>query len=129
MKMARKRSRTTTPGEMTFDWLDGVRVKPHRWVVGTVRHRDRYEAWSNFMLSGLKDAQFLAQLESETDAWGKARTVGQRISQLATQYRQLPDETKAQLGKETEVELKTGAKILNDDKRQILELVATAADP
>jgi len=114
---------------MAFLYLDGVRVKSHHWVGQTIRHRDRYEAWSNYLLSGLKDAQFLTQLESQTDAWGKARTVGQRISQLATEYRELPDETKAQLSKETEIELKTGAKIMNDDKKQILELVATAADP
>jgi hypothetical protein len=124
-----KRQGTTTPGEMTFLWLDGVRVKPHHWIVGTVRHRNKYQAWANYLLTGLKNAEFLVQVESQTDPWSKAKTVGQKISELAATYRELPEETKAQLAQETEVELKTGMQLLNADKKQLLELVATAADP
>lgn len=124
-----KRPGTITPGEMTFLWLDGVRVKPHHWIVGTVRNRNKYQAWANYLLNGLRSAEFLGQLESQTDPWNKARTVGQKISELAATYRQLPEETKAQLAHETEVELKTGMQLLNADKKQLLELVATAADP
>lgn len=128
MKVARK-SRRTTPGEMAFLWLDGVRLKPDHWVVGAVRHRGKFEAWSNYLLNGLRNTEFLTQLESDTDAWNRAKTVGQKVSQLATAYRTMPEEQKAQLAQETETELRTGVKLLASDKKEILELVATAADP
>jgi len=124
-----KKTRNTTPGEMSFLWLNGVRVKASNFVVGSVRHRANFESWSNYLLTGLKNMKFLQQLESQTDPWNKARTVGQKISQLAASYRELSDEQKEQLAHETETELKAGAKILNEDKKQLLELVTTAADP
>ncbi len=114
---------------MSFLWLDGTKSKQHHYLTGVVRHRNSYEAWSNYMLTGLRNPEFVTQLESQADAWSKARTIGQRISELSASYRKLPQETKAQLAQETEVELKAGTKLLNDDKKQILELVATAADP
>jgi hypothetical protein len=125
--MARRARKT--PGEMAFLWLDGVRVKHNHWVGGSLRHRDKFEAWSNYLLNGLRSADFLTALESETDAWNRAKTVGQKVSELAANYRKLSDEQKAELAQETEVELKTGAKLLSQEKKEILEVVAAAADP
>lgn len=114
---------------MTYLWLDGAKSKASHYVVGTVRHRGSYESWANYMLTGLRSTDFQSEVQSQTDPWRKAQTFGQKIKALATSYRELPEETKAQLALDTEVELKTGMKLVNDDKKAILELVATAADP
>jgi ATP-dependent exoDNAse (exonuclease V) alpha subunit len=124
-----RRSRNTTPGEMSFLWLNGVRAKGSNFVVGSVRHRANFESWSNYLLSGLRSLEFLKEVQAQPDAWSRARAVGQRVSQLAANYRELSDEQKQELARETETELKTGAKLLNEDKKQILEIVASAADP
>jgi hypothetical protein len=124
-----RRTPNTTPGEMSYLWLNGVRAKGSNFVVGSVRHRAHFESWSNYLLSGLRNMEFLRELQAQTDAWSRARTVGQRISQLAATYHELSDEQKQELARETETELKAGAKLLNEDKKQILEIVASAAVP
>jgi hypothetical protein len=77
--------------------------------------------------------EFLQELQAQSDAWGRARAVGQRISQLAASYREISDEQKQQLAGETEIELKAGAdqtevaKVLGMTDRQIRNIVAGKA--
>lgn len=126
--MARKLQGTTTPAKMAFEWLNSIRVKHDNWAAGALRHRQLYEAWSDYLLSGLGSQEFMTQLAAESDVWNKAKIVGRKVSELAANYRQLPAEAKAQLARQTETELRTAAKLASEDKRQLLELVSLA-DP
>jgi hypothetical protein len=128
-KMAKRKLQDQTPGYMTYLWLDGTNAKKHHYVVGSLRGRGKYGAWTVHLLNGLKDRQFQLQLETEPDAWNRAKLVGQKISQLRDSYGKLSAEEKSQLAKESETELRAGLQMLAADKKSVLELVAAAADP
>ena len=125
--MAKNKQRLTA-GELVFRWIDGTSSKRHHYLTGVIRHRGRYEAWANYLLAGLSNAEFLTQLEAQ-DPWAKSKLVGQKISELKTSYRQLSEEQRTELAKASETELKTGLALLAEDKKAILALAATAADP
>lgn len=118
-----------SPGQMSYLWLAGTAAKRNNHLNGTILNRSKYEAWANFLLSGLQTAEFLTKLESEPDPWAKSRTVGERIKELKISYQSLSDEQKAELAAQTETELRTGLAIAARNKKEIMELIATAADP
>jgi hypothetical protein len=123
------RRKHLTSGELVYRWLDGSYSKKHNYAIGTIRNRHRFEAWAKYLTAGLSDSEFVAELQKQPDPWLRSRTVGERISQLKASYQQLTDDEKAQLARDTEIELKTGLEMVAKDKKQIVELITTAADP
>ena len=114
-----------TPGYGVWRWLSGIAVKQGQWFLESLAGRGGYEAWMTHLIRGLKDPKFLAEFEATVDPWEKSRLVGKKISELAKEFRKLPAEKKKELAKEAEVELKTGMKLLSQEKHEISELIKT----
>lgn len=114
-----------TPGYGVWRWLSGIAVKQGQWFLGSLAGRGGYEAWMTHLIRGLKGPKFLAEFEATVDPWEKSRLVGKKISELAKEFRKLPAEKKKELAKEAEVELKTGMKLLSQEKHEISELIKT----
>jgi len=116
-------------GWMSWRWLSGVSQKEKQWLIGTMRSRGGYEAWTAHLTAGLKDVQFLTAFEATTDPWQRSRLVGEKISELRRSFRGLTSEQRGELAKQGETELKTGLELLGKDKRTIQELIELVDPP
>lgn len=115
-------------GWASWRWLSGVSSKEKQWFIGTLRGRGGYESWMAHLTKGLQEPDFLLKFEGTSDAWERSRLVGERIRHLRESYRDMTQEERTELARQTEVELKTGLELLGRDKKTIQDLI-TLVDP
>jgi hypothetical protein len=120
--------RQLTSGYATWRWLSGISAKEREWFLGSLRGRGAYEAWTQHLASGLQDSGFLLKFEAESDPWNRSKLVGQKISELRKTFQELSEDQRTELGKQGEVELKTGLELMGKDKKTVQELI-TLVDP
>lgn len=81
------------------------------------------------LVRGLQDPDFLLRFEAETDPWARSKLVGEKISALRKSFIKMTDEQRAELARQSEVELKTGLELMGRDKKSIQELIALVDPP
>jgi len=128
MKSATKMEKLSA-GYASWRWLSSINLKQREWFLGALRKRGGYEAWSVHLAKGLQDPQFLSQFESEPDGWLKSKLVGTRIAELSATFAKMSNEQRQELGKQGEVELRSGLALMNADKKVIQELLAIVDPP
>jgi hypothetical protein len=116
-------------GWSAWRWLSGVSSKEKQWFLGTLNGRGGYEAWSAHLAKGLQEREFLLKFEGMSDPWDRSRRVGQKISELRKSFRALTEDQRIELGKQAEVELKTGLELLGRDKKTIQDLISLVDPP
>lgn len=57
------------------------------------------------------------KFEGTSDPWNHSWLVGQKISELCKSFRTLTEDQRIELGKQAEVEPKTGLELLGRDKK------------
>jgi len=81
------------------------------------------------MTKGLQEQDFLLKFESTSNPWDRSKLVGQKISALRESYRNLTEDQRAELAKQTEAELKRGLELMIKDKKNIEDLIALVDPP
>jgi len=69
------------------------------------------------------------RFEGTSDPWDRSKLVGLRISELRKSFRAMTEDQRVELGKQAEVELKTGLELLGRDKKTIQDLIALVDPP
>jgi hypothetical protein len=118
-----------TAGWASWRWLAGVSSKERQWFLGSLNGRGGYEAWTSHLAKGLQEPKFLMKFERTVDPWDRSKLVGQRISELRKSFRAMTEDQRAELGKQAEVELKTGLELLGRDKKTIQDLISLVDPP
>lgn len=116
-------------GRGTYNWITSIAAKQPQWFLGSLQGRNAYEAWLVHLFNGFKDTNFLLKFEGTANPWERSQLVGEKIRELRQSFSKLSTEQKIELGKQGEVELKTGIELLSKDKQTILQLISVTDPP
>jgi len=81
------------------------------------------------MAKRLANSDFLLQFQNASDPWEKSKLVGLRISQIRKEYASLSQAEKTELGRQSEIEFKTGIELLSRDKQTLMQLISISDPP
>jgi hypothetical protein len=116
-------------GHAVYRWLSAIGAKQPSWFLDSIEGRSNFGAWIGFRAKRLTNTEFLLRFQNASDPWERSKLVGMRIAQIRKDYANLSKQEKDELGKQSEVEFKTGVELLGRDKQTLMQVISITDPP